>query len=72
MLLCSNSCESLNAAWSSGFLQLSVDAPAIDGEHAEPLNSDYSHFVTPGGLEYNFFKPIINIHSNLIVRAEVI
>lgn len=53
-------------------LQLSGEKPAIDRKQETLLNPDYSHFVTPGGQRKMSFKPVINIHSNLIVRAEVI
>lgn len=51
---------------------LSVDLRSIDTEQEVRLNLDYSHFVTPVGPSEDVFKPTINIHSNLIVRAKVI
>lgn len=59
------------AGWSSRlFTALGGGANYRCRAGATPLNSDYSHFVTPGGLQALSFKPVINIHSNLIVCAE--
>lgn len=63
--------RSPEAGWSSWlFTALGGGANYRRGAGATPLNSDYSHFVTPGGLQALSFKPVINIHSNLIVCAE--
>lgn len=59
------------AGWSSRlFTALSGGANYRRRAGATPLNSDYSHFVTPEGPQALSFKPVINIHSNLIVCAE--
>lgn len=59
------------AGWSSRlFTALGGGANYRRGAGVTPLNSDYSHFVTPGGPQALSFKPVINIHSNLIVCAE--
>lgn len=63
--------RSPEAGWSSWlFTALSGGANYRRGAEATPLNSDYRHFVTPGGLQVLSFKPVINIYSNLIVCAE--
>lgn len=59
------------AGWSSWlFTALGGGANYRRRAGAMPLNSDYSHFVTPEGPQALSFKPVINIHSNLIVCAE--